>query len=959
MINLKCFLSAALAVALSASSVSYADSFPKNIAIERDKDVVGYKIDLTSSLYPAGVYTIGKAFPGAVLDFEFGASISAILYACDTQDGAGDNDLSNDDECVALATLAAADSTVDPLEAKKLWYVLDINTAGSGTLTIKGSWDQVSGGSEGYNQTSDRDGDGNVDYVLVRGDYNGDGVTDLEDIDAAVEALTDTGPKVVEVVGVFDSSWMTASAELDWDASTFIELGANTTLQCQPDARLYGPSLDFWRSRSTATRLVANEEGADNVVVRGCMIENTDLIDPFDANTGGTGWGATPLFGGIHFGGCDGCLAEGNVVRGSPHSGFFMTRNNGSTFRGNTAYATGESFNHEGDSAVLVNAESLGSTAIEIVNGGVPSNCAANDWILIELDEADPQRKNGSTRKVWAAGWIEDIDLSGDPDIINIRRSGLASGRNPGLPGAASSGNRIFCSEGDKHAFESYTEDDAADENGNDIVAKNNVFEFNRAELISNVAFQIRGVNMDENECENESAVTCWHENMLIRNNRASDVNNELVQVRGSRGAVVEHNIGERTGGVTFTFAAQTCSAPYDDSLTASTDQRECSTSTILRGNTIRDCRPNSGSNAVLGGCVRFNNGHERISWFGDNIIDSNIQGTAYAIAGDVKASEIHMAAKNIYGPCLTDGLNASGASPLTSPLYGSASFENCGLGFAAGTASNAPAISWRDDHTASLVLDPFKVSGVVASVFFSDPVSAYDITSPIFQNVYINGQWAGYSGTFATLSALDLAVQCTPEYEGLTAIIQDAASASDCTTGGGGTENWCRCNGSDFVNVDPITNRDVFMWLFGSGETASGGGVYGGRVENALATGSSLFNLSSGAGTNDGFVISGVTLAKADEGMLTSDAPLGMQEQAGTVTNLTIQGISFDGITDANRYDGFESTDFSSDSMVVDISGATAGGSCNTGTIQVDKDNTAAGQTLYVCENSVWIDLD
>jgi len=158
---------------------------------------------------------------------------------------------------------------------------------------------------------------------------------------------------------------------------------------------------------------------------------------------------------------------------------------------------------------------------------------------------------------------------------------------------------------------------------------------------------------------------------------------------------------------------------------------------------------------------------------------------------------------------------------------------------------------------------------------------------------------------------------------------------------------------------VDPITNRDVFMWLFGSGETASGGGVYGGRVENALATGSSLFNLSSGAGTNDGFVISGVTLAKADEGMLTSDAPLGMQEQAGTVTNLTIQGISFDGITDANRYDGFESTDFSSDSMVVDISGATAGGSCNTGTIQVDKDNTAAGQTLYVCENSVWIDLD
>ena len=911
---------------------------------------------------PAGVYTFGTAFPIASMDFNLGSAFSGALYACDTNDPDtdNDNDLSDESGCQSLATLTA-DTSNSAMKARKLVYAIDINTAetagNTSRLTIKGTFDQVAQG-ENVNTASDRDGDGAADFyhmVAAAG-------TTAEDVQTALDLLTDTGPKVFELSGIVDSSAIDESADLTWDTTRLISIPANTTFQCNPGSRIYGPSLAFWRDRTAATYHVANAAGADNVTIRGCFIENTELLEPFDIDPeddnstecgdGRTNneWCVTPLFGGILFSSCEGCLAEGNVVRGSPHSGYFMTRNSGSTFRGNTAYATGEAFNTSGTGnftgTTLAATEPEGETSLDLT--ATLSNCAVNDWILVELDEADPLAKSGTSRKLYAAGWVE---ATGDP--ITIRRAGYGTGRNPGLPSQASAGNSVFCSEGDKHAFETYTEDDAIDASGVDYVARDNVIEFNRAELISGDAFQIRGVNVDANECENDTEVTCWHESTQVRNNTGFDVASDLFKVRGSRNAIITGNQGTRTGGVTFVAASQPCSATYDNA-SSSGDQRECSINTTFSNNIITDCAPNAGNQSTAGGCVRFNSGHERVIWQSSNLINGNVGGNAYSITGSLADSQLDMTARNIASACLGDGINSG--NPITVPMSGSLRCQWAGIA----DETEDPAFFWRQQHTGQLTLDPFIVNGTNGSAMYVDPGGSWDVLVPNLRNVQITGHSAGYMGTYSTLAAADAAVQCGPEWEGVHFIIEDAASASDCSTGLGSADNRCRCNGSDFVNWDPASGVDVIEFFVNSGETANGGGVFGGFIANSLSNNNRQLSSGSGSGTVDGFSLVDVTMKKAATGMLSADNVIGVDEHNAAFTNLTIQDLTFDGITDANRFILF-TTDvgeaLSRYSIVHDIDTPTS--TCATGAIMVDTDNTSAGQTLYVCENSAWVDLD
>jgi hypothetical protein len=230
----------------------------------------------------------------------------------------------------------------------------------------------------------------------------------------------------------------------------------------------------------------------------------------------------------------------------------------------------------------------------------------------------------------------------------------------------------------------------------------------------------------------------------------------------------------------------------------------------------------------------------------------------------------------------------------------------------------------------------------------------------PNLRNVQITGHSAGYMGTYSTLAAADAAVQCGPEWEGVHFIIEDAASGSDCSTGGGETENRCRCNGSDFVNWDPAGGVEVIEFFVNSGETANGGGVFGGFIANSLSNNNELLSSGSGSGTIDGFSLVDVTMKKAATGMLPADVVRGVEEHTGAFTDFTIQDLTFDGITDPNRFLGF-TTDVGEAltpySIVHDID--TPSSTCATGAIMLDTDNTSAGQTLYVCENSAWVDLD
>ena len=108
-----------------------------------------YRNEITSSV-TAGVYTIGEAWTSAQIDFVLGSAFSGTLYVCAVANADLDLDGSVDtaagcDSVVALS----ADASSSKVTGKQ-YYVLDINTAESGSnisrLTIRGTNEQAKTG---------------------------------------------------------------------------------------------------------------------------------------------------------------------------------------------------------------------------------------------------------------------------------------------------------------------------------------------------------------------------------------------------------------------------------------------------------------------------------------------------------------------------------------------------------------------------------------------------------------------------------------------------------------------------------------------------------------------------------------------------------------------------------------------------------------------------------------------
>tara|TARA_S200002703_G_scaffold28737_1_gene24546 strand:+ start:6180 stop:8627 length:2448 start_codon:yes stop_codon:yes gene_type:complete len=224
-------------------------------------------VDFTAS-NTAGVYNLGFSYPLFSLDWSESSGFVGEIHVCDTPNAGGASDLSASSQCNLVSAIGASDLNVSSFSSKKRYILVEITTAGTGFLTIKGTWDQVAA-VDIPNVPMDLDGNGINDYVLLSGDYNGDGYQNAKDAESAVAALTDT-EVTVRVRGLYGVAGLTVGDE---DGTpVFSVTRSDLIVDCIPGSGFVGFDETQVPSITTETPVV-EIAGQDRVQIRNCLID--------------------------------------------------------------------------------------------------------------------------------------------------------------------------------------------------------------------------------------------------------------------------------------------------------------------------------------------------------------------------------------------------------------------------------------------------------------------------------------------------------------------------------------------------------------------------------------------------------------------------------------------------------------------------------------------------------------
>jgi hypothetical protein len=186
------------------------------------------------------------------------------------------------------------------------------------------------------NELVDGDGDGLPDQVRVA-DFDGDGVLEMDDVQDAVESLSDPGPKRVEVwPGVYQPP--AAPASRPGRTHALVELPSRTTLVCPGGpafTQLRGPS---GTSAAHDFAVVANDDhalGNEDVTILGCDIHGgaPEVYDSISF--------VTNRRMGVYFRRTLRGRVEGSWVHHTYHSGLYTSNSRQDRFVGNVVTDVG------------------------------------------------------------------------------------------------------------------------------------------------------------------------------------------------------------------------------------------------------------------------------------------------------------------------------------------------------------------------------------------------------------------------------------------------------------------------------------------------------------------------------------------------------------------------------------------------------------------------------------------
>lgn len=181
------------------------------------------------------------------------------------------------------------------------------------------------------NQILDDDGDGLPDRVRVS-DFDGDGVLEMDDVQDAVESLTDPGPKRVDV---WPGSYQPPASPASRPGRThaLVELPSRTTLACPA-----GPAFTQLRGPSGTTvahdfAVIANDDhvlGNEDVVVSGCDIHG-GAPDSYDRRS----VQSANRRAGVFFRKTLRGIVKGSWVHHTYHTGLYTSNSRGDRFLDN------------------------------------------------------------------------------------------------------------------------------------------------------------------------------------------------------------------------------------------------------------------------------------------------------------------------------------------------------------------------------------------------------------------------------------------------------------------------------------------------------------------------------------------------------------------------------------------------------------------------------------------------